>query len=220
MSSLNQNAMTRLSTTGDSLYLILGVPKTATTDEIKRSYRKLALKYHPDKNLDNMEQGEKFIDISRANTILTDDRKRNIYDNYGSLGLYISEKFGEEWVNTYFFLTSGWCKAFFWCTAVFTCCYCCCCLCCCFNFCCGKCRPKQPEGEYVPDFDLDEKEDTLELKKNQGDEDNSGADSSPIICQPKALTDTGVTEEQSIPIVMPALNKDLCPDENTGLMDE
>lgn len=45
-----------------------------------------------------------------ANSILSDSTKRNIYDNYGSLGLYIAEQFGEENVNTYFLVTSGWCK--------------------------------------------------------------------------------------------------------------
>lgn len=52
----------------------------------------------------------KFKDINRAHAILTDLTKRNIYDNYGSLGLYVSEQFGEENVNAYFVVTSGWCK--------------------------------------------------------------------------------------------------------------
>lgn len=51
-----------------------------------------------------------FKEINRAHSILSDLTKRNIYDNYGSLGLYIAEQFGEENVNTYFVLTSGWCK--------------------------------------------------------------------------------------------------------------
>lgn len=56
-----------------------------------------------------------FKDINRAHSILSDLTKRNIYDNYGSLGLYIAEQFGEENVNTYFVLTSGWCKVYFLC---------------------------------------------------------------------------------------------------------
>lgn len=97
-------------TSGDTLYQILGLPKTADTEEIKRTYRKLALKYHPDKNPNNPEAAEKFKEINRANSILSDLTKRNIYDNYGSLGLYIAEQFGEENVNAYFLVSSGWCK--------------------------------------------------------------------------------------------------------------
>lgn len=98
------------STSGDTLYQILGLPKTATADDVKKTYRKLALKYHPDKNPNNPEAAEKFKEVNRAHAILSDLTKRNIYDNYGSLGLYIAEQFGEENVNAYFLVTSGWCK--------------------------------------------------------------------------------------------------------------
>ncbi|XP_044743000.1 dnaJ homolog subfamily C member 5 isoform X2 [Chrysoperla carnea] len=140
----------KLSTSGDSLYQILSLPKTATPDDIKKTYRKLALKYHPDKNPNNPDAAEKFKEVNRAHTILSDLTKRNIYDNYGSLGLYIAEQFGEESVNAYFVVTSTWCKALFLFCAVVTGCYCCCCLCCCCNFCCGKCKPRAPEetGDY------------------------------------------------------------------------
>ncbi|KOC70447.1 Cysteine string protein, partial [Habropoda laboriosa] len=82
----------RFRTAGDSLYQILEIPKTATPEEIKKTYRKLALKYHPDKNPNNPEAAEKFKEINRAHAILTDLTKRNIYDNYGSLGLYVAEQ--------------------------------------------------------------------------------------------------------------------------------
>ncbi|XP_073976047.1 cysteine string protein isoform X2 [Rhodnius prolixus] len=141
----------KLSTSGDSLYVILGLPKTATADDVKKTYRKLALKYHPDKNPNNPEAAEKFKDVNRAHAILSDLTKRNIYDNYGSLGLYIAEQFGEENVNAYFLVTSGWCKALILFCGIITACYCCCCCFCCFcNFCCGKCKPRPPEesGDY------------------------------------------------------------------------
>jgi DnaJ family protein C protein 5 len=51
-----------------------------------------------------------FQEINKANTVLSDTTKRGIYDRYGSVGLYVAEQFGEENVNTYFVLTSGWCK--------------------------------------------------------------------------------------------------------------
>lgn len=68
------------------------------------------MKYHPDKNPDNPEAAEKFKEINNAHAILTDATKRNIYDKYGSLGLYVAEQFGEENVNTYFVLSSWWAK--------------------------------------------------------------------------------------------------------------
>ncbi|XP_033219415.1 dnaJ homolog subfamily C member 5-like isoform X5 [Belonocnema kinseyi] len=139
----------KLSTSGDSLYAILEIPKTASADEIKKTYRKLALKYHPDKNPNNPEAAEKFKEINRARAILCDLTKRNIYDNYGSLGLYAAEQFGEENVNAYFVITSKWTKAFFVFCGIITGCYCCCCFCCCCNFCCGKCKPAPPEDSGV-----------------------------------------------------------------------
>lgn len=72
--------------------------------------RKLALKFHPDKNPDNPEAADKFKEINSAHAILVDGTKRNIYDKYGSLGLYVAEQFGEENVNTYFVLSSWWAK--------------------------------------------------------------------------------------------------------------
>lgn len=72
--------------------------------------RKLALKHHPDKNPDDPAAAEKFKEINNAHTILTDMSKRNIYDKYGSLGLYVAEQFGDENVNTYFMLSSWWAK--------------------------------------------------------------------------------------------------------------
>ncbi|CAG2115609.1 unnamed protein product [Medioppia subpectinata] len=233
MTAMDNNPMRRLSATGDSLYIILGVPKTATGDDIKKSYRRslqfiVTHNYHP------------FIDTSLspcayhympdpcmccqshvcfAVTLLTPHLSNG---NYGSLGLYIAEQFGEENVNTYFVLTSGWCKAIFFCTAVFTCCYCCCCLCCCFNFCCGKCRPKHPEEDYVPDLDIGEEDDTTNLKKNEwGETETEQTNASTITSQPQAPVDPWA-DKQSIPIAMPAPTAGGDPwaaTETTGLKD-
>ncbi len=65
-------------------YAILGVPKNASSDDIKKSYRKLVLKYHPDKNPGDKTAEEKFKEINEAYEVLKDDQKRAAYDRYGS----------------------------------------------------------------------------------------------------------------------------------------
>lgn len=64
-------------------YEILGVDKSASADEIKKAYRKLALKYHPDKNQGNKEAEEKFIEAAEAYDVLSDPDKRSKYDQFG-----------------------------------------------------------------------------------------------------------------------------------------
>ncbi|KAL4842133.1 hypothetical protein H8958_001069, partial [Nasalis larvatus] len=113
-----------LSTSGESLYHVLGLDKNATSDDIKKSYQKLTSKYHLDKNPDNPEATDKF---NKAHAILTDAKKRNVYDNYGSLGLYLAKQFGEENVNTYLVLSRRWAKALFVFCSLLRCC--CCCFC-------------------------------------------------------------------------------------------
>ncbi|KAI5461473.1 psi protein [Mariannaea sp. PMI_226] len=65
------------------LYDIINVKPEATQDEIKKGYRKAALKWHPDKNKDNPDAAEKFKEASQAYEILSDPEKRKIYDQYG-----------------------------------------------------------------------------------------------------------------------------------------
>jgi molecular chaperone DnaJ len=68
-------------------YEILGVAKNASEEEIKKSYRKLAMKYHPDRNPDSKESEEKFKEVKEAYEMLTNPEKREAYDRYGHAGV-------------------------------------------------------------------------------------------------------------------------------------
>ncbi|XP_075773806.1 dnaJ homolog subfamily B member 3-like isoform X5 [Pelodiscus sinensis] len=69
-------------------YQVLGVPRNASSDDIKKAYRKAALKWHPDKNPENKERAEqRFKEIAEAYEVLSDREKREVYDRYGKEGL-------------------------------------------------------------------------------------------------------------------------------------
>ena len=64
-------------------YEVLGVGRNADTETIKKAYRKLAKKYHPDSNAGNAEAEQKFKDITEAYTVLSDAEKKKLYDQFG-----------------------------------------------------------------------------------------------------------------------------------------
>ncbi len=68
-------------------YEILGVAKNASEDEIKKAYRKLAMKYHPDRNPDSKGAEEKFKEAKEAYEMLSDVQKREAYDRFGHAGV-------------------------------------------------------------------------------------------------------------------------------------
>ncbi|KAJ8010710.1 hypothetical protein DPEC_G00077940 [Dallia pectoralis] len=189
---MSEERQRSLSTSGEALYLVLGLDKTCSQGDIKKSYRKLALKYHPDKNPENPDATDKFKELNNAHSVLSDASKRNIYDSYGSLGLYVAQQFGEENVNAYFMLSSWWAKGLFAVCGLLTGCYFCCCLCCCFNCCCGRCKPTGPPGQdpdsYVSPEDLEE-----QIRTDM----ETDADDVPIVQQPtNASEKTGLIANQ------------------------
>lgn len=75
-------------------YAVLGVAKDATAEAIKKAYRKLALKYHPDKNPGDKKAEEKFKEITEAYAVLSDPEKRRQYDQFGETGFH--QRFSQE----------------------------------------------------------------------------------------------------------------------------
>uniref|UniRef100_A0A0R3S3T4 J domain-containing protein n=1 Tax=Elaeophora elaphi TaxID=1147741 RepID=A0A0R3S3T4_9BILA len=153
---------------GPSLYEILGITKNASDDDIKRAYRKLALKYHPDKNLENdPEKTERFKEINHAHAILSVPTRRKVYDEYGDMGLKLMEQFGDDgaviglafnpWFKWTFIICGiSTCCCFFFCCGCMFCCNCCC------NFCCGKYKPKR----FAEEGDIDESDAEQEANGN------------------------------------------------------
>lgn len=83
----------------EDLYQVLGISKTASQSEIKSAYRKLAVKYHPDKNPGDKAAEEKFKQITAAYDVLSDETKRRQYDSYGSYAT--SDAYGTQGNGTY-----------------------------------------------------------------------------------------------------------------------
>ena len=83
----------------EDLYAVLGVPRGADTDAIKKAYRKLAQKLHPDKNQGDKQAETKFKAVNQAYDVLSDEKKRKLYDEFGDEGL--REGFDPERVRAY-----------------------------------------------------------------------------------------------------------------------
>jgi curved DNA-binding protein len=79
---------------GKDYYKILEVPRTATQEEIKKTYRKLAMKYHPDRNKGDKTSESKFKDINEAYAVLSNEEKRKQYDTFGAEGF--GRRFSQE----------------------------------------------------------------------------------------------------------------------------
>jgi len=79
---------------GKDYYKILGVSKTSSPEEIKKAYRKLALKYHPDHNKGDKEAEARFKEISEAYAVLSDPEKKKQYDTFGAEGFH--HRFSQE----------------------------------------------------------------------------------------------------------------------------
>ena len=75
-------------------YEVLGVQKTASAEELKKAFREMAKKYHPDKNPGNKEAEEKFKEAAEAYNVLRDPEKRKRYDQFGHAGIDGSGGFG------------------------------------------------------------------------------------------------------------------------------
>src|ERR1700738_471649 len=75
-------------------YKVLDVPKTATEGRIKKAYRRLAMKYHPDRNPNDKDAEERFKEAKEACEVLTDAQKRAAYDQYGHAGVEAASRGG------------------------------------------------------------------------------------------------------------------------------
>lgn len=93
-------------TASKKLYRILGVTEAATPGELKRAYHKLALRFHPDKN---PGQGERFNEIAAAYTVLSDPRKKQLYDQFGEQGVQLAEQAAQHGLPPWLLTPRGHC---------------------------------------------------------------------------------------------------------------
>lgn len=94
-------------------YELLGVENSATADDIKKAYRKLALQYHPDKNPDNKEAEDKFKAIAEAYDVLSDSNKRSRYDiQLNGGGNFYDEGNVNDWIRNHFYNGGNWSNDF------------------------------------------------------------------------------------------------------------
>ena len=77
----------KIASAEENLYELLGVTENATSDQLKKAFRKLSIKYHPDRNADDPNAEAKYLTIKRAYEVLIDVSKRNTYDLFGEEGL-------------------------------------------------------------------------------------------------------------------------------------
>lgn len=203
-----------MAASGECPYAVLGLEKDCTQEDIKRAYKRMALQYHPDKNQNSPEATEKFQQINYANSVLSDETKKSIYDKYGFVGLRMADQIGEDNVKTYMLLSSCWCKALM--MAVFCLTGCCCCLCCCLccNCCCGKCSPDdddEDEFEVPPDFDTNESASNnaaFYTSDEQADQpgvfniSGTAVNDHTVTSQPIGVTSTAGHTDSSTPIVL------------------
>ncbi|XP_055356861.1 dnaJ homolog subfamily C member 5-like [Paramacrobiotus metropolitanus] len=160
----------KLSTAGLSLYQTLGIKKEASPEEVKRAYRTMALRYHPDKNPDDPNAQEKIRDVNFANQILSDVKKRELYDAYGSMGLSVAEQIGEDNVRLYFFAQGKCFKACMILCGIFTGCFCCFCCCCC----CRPCRKATADTDKDAENQAPDNNDTFDAKFDANLADGEG----------------------------------------------
>ncbi|CAF4138240.1 unnamed protein product [Adineta steineri] len=138
------------SSSSQNYYDLLGITPQATDDEIKRAYRKTALRLHPDKNPDP-DAAAQFHAVDKAYKILIDPKLRSTYDQLGPRAADAMRRMNDEYSEALAQMPR-WKKILFAFLCISTCCcfgggFCCLCGCgCCCNFCCNRCC-----GKYKPD---------------------------------------------------------------------